>query len=57
MDVDPSHDLEKRLAMVDDARYENARWWRHLNRLMSILGVLIVVAIVGYEVVSIINAD
>lgn len=42
-----SHDLEKRLGMVDEARYENARWWRRLNRFMCILGVLIVAAIVG----------
>lgn len=33
--------------MVDEARYENARWWRNLNRLMCIIGVLIIAAIVG----------
>ena len=42
-----ANDLEKRLGMVDEARYENAQWWRNLNRLMSILGVLIIAAIVS----------
>lgn len=39
-------DLEKALDPVDERRYENARWWRSLNRLMSIVGVLIIAAIV-----------
>ncbi|KAL8721785.1 MAG: hypothetical protein Q9225_001585 [Loekoesia sp. 1 TL-2023] len=46
-------DLEKRLGMVDEARYENARWWRNLNRLMCILGVLIIVAIIALAVVAV----
>ncbi|KAI4175427.1 MAG: hypothetical protein LQ343_001626 [Gyalolechia ehrenbergii] len=46
-EAQPTHDLEKRLGMVDEARYENARWWRNLNRLMCIVGVLIIAAIVG----------
>lgn len=39
-------DLEKQLGAVDEARYENARWWRNINRVMSGFGVLIIVAIV-----------
>lgn len=31
----------------DEARYESARWWRRLNRWMSILGVLLVSAVVS----------
>jgi hypothetical protein len=30
----------------DESRYESARWWRRLNRYMSILGVLLVAAVV-----------
>ncbi|KAL9613716.1 MAG: hypothetical protein Q9167_001729 [Letrouitia subvulpina] len=41
------HDLEKTFGIVDEARYENARWWRNLNRFMSLIGVLIIVAIVS----------
>ena len=40
-------DLENALDPVDERRYENARWWRSLNRLMSIVGVLIIATIVG----------
>ncbi|KAL8700242.1 MAG: hypothetical protein Q9201_005560 [Fulgogasparrea decipioides] len=48
-----SHDLEKTLGMVDEARYENARWWRNLNRLMCIVGVLIIAAIIALAVVAV----
>jgi hypothetical protein len=40
-------DLEKALGVAGGARYENARWWRNLNRGMSVLGVLILAAIVS----------
>ncbi|KAL9015018.1 MAG: hypothetical protein Q9173_000350 [Seirophora scorigena] len=45
-------DLRKRLGSINEARYENARWWRSLNRLMCILGILIIVAIVGSDVLT-----
>lgn len=40
-------DLEMRLAPMDEAQYENARWWRNLNRLMIPVGICIVAAIVS----------
>lgn len=40
-------DLENALDPVDERRYENARWWRSLNQLMSIVGILIIAAIVS----------
>lgn len=42
-------DLEKALGVSGEARYENARWWRNLNRGMSVLGVLILAAIVSFK--------
>ncbi len=42
-----AQDLENRLAPMDEAQYENARWWRNLNRLMMIVGVFIIAAIVS----------
>ena len=42
-----AQDLENRLASMDEAQYENARWWRNLNRLMMIVGVFIIAAIVS----------
>ncbi len=43
-----ARDLEMALGHVDGARYENARWWRNLNRWMSLLGVLILAAMVSH---------
>ena len=42
-----AQDLENRLAPMDEAQYENARWWRNLNRLMMIVGLLVIAAIVS----------
>ena len=42
-----AQDLEDRLAPLDEAQYENARWWRNLNRLMMVVGVSIIAAIVS----------
>ena len=42
-------DLEQQLSPVDVARYENARWWRHLNRLMCLCGVAVMIAIVSQK--------
>ena len=40
-------DLEKQLNPIDQARYENARWWRTINRILSAFGILIIIAIVS----------
>ena len=39
-------DLEKRVPSMDGARYENARWWRNINRTLAIVGLLVIGAIV-----------
>jgi len=40
-------DYSRQFGPMDDARYESARWWRTLNRYMSVPGVLIVTAAVS----------
>ena len=45
-------DLEKRLGDFDEARYENARWWRNINRILSGFGVLIIVVIIALVAVA-----
>ena len=35
---------------MDEAKYENARWWRNLNRLMIPVGVFIIAAIVSLSI-------
>ncbi|KAI1129591.1 hypothetical protein F5Y10DRAFT_276646 [Nemania abortiva] len=42
----------QRVAPIDDSRYQSARWWRNLNRYMSIIGLLILGAIVALIVVG-----
>ncbi|KAI9826238.1 MAG: hypothetical protein M1819_007405 [Sarea resinae] len=50
---DPStRDVEKAIprtaeATAEEARYQNARWWRNLNRIMSCVGVLVIGAVVS----------
>jgi hypothetical protein len=48
--LDDSNDVVNEYAReiqpIDEARYESARWWRQLNRIMSFLGMLIVGTIV-----------
>jgi hypothetical protein len=43
---DPSNDYIRHFGPMDEARYESAKWWRRLNRWMSLVGLLIIVAIV-----------
>ena len=43
---DPSNDYIRQFGPMDEARYESAKWWRRLNRWMSLVGFLIIAAIV-----------
>lgn len=52
-----AQDLENRLAPMDEAQYENARWWRQLNRIMMIVGALIIAAIVSQNHVLAVELD
>ncbi|MCJ1420361.1 hypothetical protein MMC32_006718 [Xylographa parallela] len=47
-----SHDIEKALGPFDQARYENARYWRIMNRFMSVVGILVIVAIIVLAVIG-----
>ena len=41
-------DLEKHAAApLQEARYENARWWRNINRMMAFVGMIILVCVVS----------
>jgi len=37
----------------DDARYQSARWWRNLNRVMSIVGILVLGAVAALAVIGV----
>ncbi|KAJ3562333.1 hypothetical protein NPX13_g8602 [Xylaria arbuscula] len=45
--------LQRRVATIDELSYQSARWWRHLNRYMSIFGILIIGAIIALIVVGV----
>lgn len=42
-----SNDFARHLSPIDEARYLSARWWRGVNRCMSLVGVLIIVVVVS----------
>ncbi|KAM7199867.1 hypothetical protein V8F33_004271 [Rhypophila sp. PSN 637] len=39
--------------IVDETRFESARWWRNLNRIMSVVGLLIIGAVIALAVVGV----
>lgn len=46
---DFEHELALRFGPADEIRFESAKWWRGLNRWMSLVGVLIIAAVVCIE--------
>ncbi|GAB1320547.1 Serine-rich protein [Madurella fahalii] len=39
--------------LVEETRFESARWWRNLNRVMSVVGLLIIGAVIALAVVGV----
>jgi hypothetical protein len=48
---DHSSDFVRQFGPMDEARYESAKWWRTLNRWMSLVGFLIIAAVVCHSCV------
>jgi hypothetical protein len=44
---DVANDYARQFGPMDEARYESAKWWRRLNRWMSLVGVLVIAAVVS----------
>ena len=42
-------DLEKQAIPLQEARYENARWWRNINRMMAFVGIIVLVCVVSAQ--------
>ncbi|KAL2188758.1 hypothetical protein L209DRAFT_241187 [Thermothelomyces heterothallicus CBS 203.75] len=50
----PTHPASRKQRYVlDETRYQSARWWRNLNRVMSIIGLLIIGAVIALAVVGV----
>ena len=43
--------LQQKMDIADDIRYENARWWKGLNRLMCAVGTVVIVLVVTLAVI------
>lgn len=39
--------------VLDETRYESARWWRNLNRVMSMVGLLVIGAVIALVIVGV----
>ncbi|KZL75191.1 serine-rich protein [Colletotrichum incanum] len=51
--LDEERDLPRRFAAMDETLFQSARWWRALNRYMSVIGLLVVGAIAALVVVGV----
>lgn len=47
-----SHEYDRHIESVDELRYQNAKWWRMLNRCMSVIGLLIIGAVIGLVIAA-----
>ncbi|TDZ25026.1 hypothetical protein Cob_v002102 [Colletotrichum orbiculare MAFF 240422] len=45
--------LPQRVAAIDETLFQSARWWRALNRYMSVIGLVVVGAIAALVVVGV----
>jgi hypothetical protein len=45
--------MEHEIRLLDERRYDSAKWWRNLNRVMSVVGLLIIGAVVALAVVGV----
>jgi hypothetical protein len=43
--------MQQKMDIEADIRYENARWWRGLNRVMCVLGAVLIVLVITLAVV------
>jgi hypothetical protein len=50
--LDFRQDPSQVLQILNEMRYNNARWWRNLNRIMAMVGVLIIGAVIALAVVG-----
>jgi hypothetical protein len=46
-------DYPRRVGAIDETQYDSALWWRSLNRCMSVVGLLVIGAVVALVVVGI----
>lgn len=47
------HDPSRVMLTLDEVRYNSARWWRNLNRGMSVVGLILIGAAVALIIVGV----
>ena len=45
--------FRRQLAQAEELRFQSARWWRTLNRLMAVIGLLLLGAIAALVVIGV----
>jgi len=45
--------FKRQMAQADEVRFQSAKWWRTLNRAMSVVGLLLLAAIAALVVVGV----
>lgn len=51
--LDPRYEASRIMLTLDEVRYNSARWWRNLNRGMSVFGLLLISAAIALIVVGV----
>lgn len=51
--LDLNHDPSRVVLTLDEVRYNSARWWRNLNRGMSIFGLILIGAAIALIVLGV----
>jgi hypothetical protein len=53
VDLQQQQQVPQYVRAIDEMRYNSARWWRNLNRVMSIVGLLVIGAIAALAVIGV----
>jgi len=47
------HPFRTHVLATDESHYQGARWWRKLNRYMSVVGLLVIAAVVTLTILGV----
>jgi hypothetical protein len=51
--LDSSNDYAREFGMMDESRYQSAKWWRRLNWCMSVVGLMIIAVVIVLVIIGI----
>jgi hypothetical protein len=53
LDFTHGNDSSQAIHSANETRYNTARWWRNLNRVMAIVGLLVIGAVIALIIVGV----